>query len=98
MYFVSASATIFIRPSCLAFLDSSSYLCHRPGADQDRPAAFARLRLGQAHAAERRVDVKRVTGNPITDLPSFAVEKVRRDDLKIIVGGVGESASAVAVA
>src|SRR3954452_24489656 len=86
------------QASCLAFLDGSRYACHRPGADQDWPAARAGLSLGQAHAAERRVDVERVTGNPMTDLPCFAVEEVRRGDFKIIVGGVGESASAIAIA
>ena len=54
--------------------------------------------LGQADPAERRIDVERVNGNAVADFARGAVEQVRGCDLEIIVGGVGESAAAVAIA
>ena len=54
--------------------------------------------LGQADAAERRIDVERVNGNAVAHLARGAVEQVRRCDLEVIVRGVGESAAPVAIA
>ena len=54
--------------------------------------------LAHAGAAERRVDEQAVGHDPVLDPALFALEQVRRDDLEVVVGGVGEGAPAVAVA
>ena len=53
---------------------------------------------GHAGPAERRVDIEGVGGDAVADPARIAVEQVRRDDLVIIVGGVGKAAFAVAIA
>ncbi len=62
------------------------------------PPARARLGLGHAGAAERRIDVERVGGDAVADPARLVVEQVRGDDLVVVVGGVGEGAAAVAIA
>ena len=87
-----------MKPSVSPRLDRAADLGHRPRADQDVSAGFLRLGLGHAGAAERRVDIERIGGLAVADAAAVAVEQVRRDDLEVVVGGVGEGAAAVAVA
>ena len=82
----------------LALLDRAADAGHRPAADPHRMALGARLGLGHADAAERRIDVEGVGRNAVAHPARRAVEQVRGDDLEIVVGGVGEGAAAVAVA
>ena len=55
-------------------------------------------RFGQADAAERRVDVEGVAGDAVADPAAVVVEEIGGDDFKVVVGGVGEGAFAVAIA
>ena len=82
----------------LAFLERAANARHRPLADEHRVATASRLGLGHARAAERRVDVEPVGGDSVGHAATGAVEQVRRDDLEVVVGRVGERALPVAVA
>ena len=75
------------------------------GAWKKRPASsrYERpfgpyLGVGQAGSAQGRIDVPRIGLDAIAHPARFVVEEVGRDDLEIVVGGVGEGAFAVAVA
>ena len=57
-----------------------------------------RFALGETGAAERRIDEEAVRRDPVGEAAWHAVEQIGGDDLEIVVGGVGESALAVAVA
>ena len=95
---VSASTTKRIRPARVALLDGAGDARHRAFGDQDAAPGRARVGEREADAAERRVGVERVGGDPIADAPVLAVEQVGGDDLAVVEGGVGESAAAVAIA
>ena len=86
------------EPKRFAFFDGAAHAGHRTPPHKKRPPAGARLRLGQAHAAERRIDVERVAQNAIAYAPPLAVQEVRGDDLEVVIGRVGEGAAAIAVA
>ena len=66
--------------------------------NKKRPPSGARLRLGHADAAERRIDVERVAQNAVAHAPPLAVQEIRGDDLEVVIGRVGEGAAAIAVA
>src|ERR1700756_5716150 len=82
----------------LALFDGAGNARHRPLAGQHPTPAVACL--GQTHAdpTQRRVGVKGIGGDALADPARIVVEQIRRDDLEIIVSGVGESALAIAVA
>ncbi len=56
-----------------------------------------RLTLGHADPAKRRVDEESVCQYAFVDAATGSAEKAGGDDFKVIVGGVRESASAVAI-
>src|SRR3990172_1920306 len=87
-----ASATTFINP----FLSPAPG--HRPLAGETAPAASRRLFPGHAGAAERGIDEQRVGLDAVRDAALVAVEQIRRHDLVVVVGGVGEGAAAAHVA
>jgi hypothetical protein len=66
-------------------------------ADEERTAGRTRLRLSNADAAERRIDVESVGRNAIVHPPPLAIQEVRGDDLEIVIGGMSEGAATVAV-
>ena len=86
------------EPLRFPLLDRPAHAGHRTATDKQRTPSGAGLRQGHADAAERRIDVERISGNAIAHAPPFAIEKVRRDNLKVVIGGVGEGAATVAVA
>ena len=93
-----ASATTFISPCVSPFSTARpTRVIGRRETRSGRPAR-ARLGLGHADAAERRIDVERVGGDAVADPAALAVEQVGGDDLEIVIGGVGEGAAAVAFA
>src|SRR5205085_7595719 len=83
---------------CLAFLDRAPDAAHRPLRAEQGAAAGARLAVGHADTAERRIDVQGVANNAVADLARLAVEQIGGDDLEVVVGGMGEGAAAVALA
>jgi hypothetical protein len=89
---VSASTTILMTPCVSPFSMARPTL-----VIGRRPAGRTGLRLRQADAAKRGVDVKRAGADAIAQAARGAVEEVRRDDLEVVVRGVGEGAAAVAV-
>jgi len=72
---------------------------HRALADEQRPTSRTCLRQGYPEAPKRRIEPKRridgerVSGNPVAHPALLPVEKVCGHGLKIVVGGVGESAA-----
>jgi hypothetical protein len=66
---------------------------HRALADEQRPTSRTCLRQGYPEASKRRIDVERVSGNPVAHPALLTVEKICGHGLKIVVGGVGESAA-----
>ncbi len=86
------------EPLGLAALHGSAHLCHRTCTDQNIAAGFPRFRFRHAGPAERRVDIESVCGLAVAHAAIVAVEQVCRNDLEIVVGGMGESAFAVAIA
>ena len=56
------------------------------------------LVLVEPCAAERRVDIERIGRHPVAHSSQLMVEKICRDNLEIVIGGVGEGAFAVAIA
>ncbi len=93
-----ASTTTFMKPCVSSFSTARLDAAHRPRRDQQRPSGRARLRLGDADPAERRIDVQRVGWYPLPQLPVLAVEQVGGNDLEVVVRRVREGAAAVAVA
>ena len=73
-------------------------LAHGALADEKWAAHRASLALRNPCAAKRWIDVERVTKDTLTHAPALAIEQVGRDDLKIVVGGMCEGATTVAVA
>ncbi len=94
----SASTTIFMNPWVSPFSTARADARHRPLADERASPALANLRLRHAGAAERRIDVERVGGDPIAHPARIVLEQVRDDDLAVVVRSVRERALAVAVA
>jgi hypothetical protein len=47
---------------------------------------------------KRWIYIKGIGGKTVADAAAIAIEKVGRDDLEVVVGGMGESTLAVAVA
>ena len=86
------------EPGCFAFFDGTADAGHRARRDQGGLAAVPYLGLRHSRPAERRIDIERIGRNAVADPARPAVEEVCRDDLEIIIGGVGEGAFAVAVA
>ena len=82
----------------LALLHRTADSRHRPGRDQQLPAARARLGLGHADPTERRVDVECVAEDPVGDPAVGAIEQVGGDNLIVVPGCMGECAATVAVA
>ena len=71
---------------------------HRACADQRAFPAAAHLLLGQTGPAERRVGIERIGRDAVAEPARIVVEQIGRDDLEIVIGGVGKGAPAVAVA
>jgi hypothetical protein len=66
--------------------------------DEQWSSRRTRLTLGQADAAERRIDVERVGRRAVACTPPLVVEQIGGDDLEVVVGRVREGAAAVTVA
>lgn len=82
----------------LALLDRASDPSHQPLRGEQSPAPGARLPIGHPDTAEWRIGVEGITQHTIADASIFAVKEVGGDDLEIVIRGVGECASPVAVA
>ena len=82
----------------LALLDGAADLGHGAGPDQEPSVRGLRLGLAQAGAAQRRIGEEGVSRDAVADAAAFSVEQVGRDDLEVVVGGVGERPLAVTVA
>ncbi len=78
-------------PLDLAFLDCARDARHRPHSDAYFPACLVRLRHRHPDSTERRVDIECVGGDPIRNRAVGAVEQVRRDNLVVVVSGVGNA-------
>src|SRR5271167_1488181 len=76
-----------------ALLDRAADARHRSAANEEPTSSGAGLRLGHADAAERRIGVEGIAQNAIAKAPPLAVEEVRRDNLEVVIGGVGEGAA-----
>ena len=74
----------------LAALVGAADVLHRHLRDQRLDALAPDVLLGHAGAAEGWVDEQAVGRDPVLDPALFALEQVRRDDLEVVVGGVGE--------
>ena len=83
---------------CLATLNGTAHLCHRTYSDENVAAGFESFRFRHAGATKRRIDIERVGGLAVAHAAIVAVQQVCGNDLEIVVGGMGESAFAVAVA
>ena len=94
---LSASASTFMNPAVSPFSTARPTRGHRARRDQGGLAAVPYLGLGHSRSAEGWIDIERIGGNAVADPARAAVEEVCRDDLEIIIGGVGEGAFAVAV-
>ena len=88
----------FHHPACLADLNRTADPRHRPGADQDPMTGGAGLGLAHVDPAKGRVDEQRMDRLAVTDLAVLAVRQVARDDLEVIIGGVGKGPTAIRVA
>src|ERR1700683_995259 len=88
----------FQETSRFAVLDRSSDLCHRSKSDKQALACSLRLCFGQSDPAKGWIGKESVGGYPVTDSTFVLIEQIGRDDLKVIVGRVGERPLAVAVA
>ncbi len=82
----------------LTLLDGAADLGHGTGPDQEPLARGPRLGLAQPDAAERRIGEEGVCGDAVADAAVFAIEQVGRDDLEVVVGGVGKRPLAIAIA
>ena len=82
----------------LSLLDGARHPSHWPSSDQDALSKMPSLGLRHTGAAERWIYIKGIGGKTVADAAAIAIEKVGRDDLEVVVGGMGESALAVAVA
>ena len=87
-----------MKPCVSPFSTARPTLAHGPFADQRPPPDFADFGFGQAGASERRIDVQSVGENAVADAARVVVQQIRRHDFEIVVGGVRERASAVAIA
>src|SRR6516165_5465781 len=94
---LSPSTRMRIKPCVSPFFDGAGNARHRPLAGQHPAPAVACLGQGHANAAQWRVSVKGIGGDALADPARILVEQIRRDDLEIVVRGVGEGALAVAV-
>src|SRR4051812_5617321 len=86
------------EPLGFALLDRPPDPRHRTLRYEQRPARPARFGFGQPDAPERWINVEGIGGNTLAHSTVFTIEKIGRDDLIVVVGGVGEGAAAVAVA
>src|SRR5437762_2351215 len=68
-----------------ALLDGAADLCHRARADESASATLADFRLRHPGPPERRVDIEAVRQDAVTDAAAIVVEKICRDNLKIVV-------------
>src|ERR1700730_6448100 len=82
----------------LSLLDGARHPSHLPSSDQDALSKMPCLGLRHTGATERWIYIKGIGGKTVADATAIAVEKVGRDDLEVIVGCMGESALAVAIA
>src|ERR1700730_12059678 len=94
---VSASAIAVMKPCVSPFSMARPTRVIGTAADEERTAGRTRLRLSNADAAERRIDVESVGRNAIVHPPPLAIQEVRGDDLEIVIGGMSEGAATVAV-
>jgi len=76
----------------------AAHALHRHLGVQHAAAAGAGFGLGDADAAERRVDEERVAGYAVADAARVVVEQVGDHDLVVVPRRVREGAAAVAVA
>src|SRR3954464_3343433 len=82
----------------LALFDRPRDARHWPLADARPQAGFTDLRFAHSDAPERRVGIESIDRDAIGPFASGAREQVVRDDLVIVVRGMGEGALAVSVA
>ena len=65
--------------------------------DQCAPPQGTHLRFGEAGAPEGRVNVEIVGSDPIGRPTRIVVEQIRRDDIKVVIGGMREGTTPIAV-
>src|SRR2546422_11249368 len=81
----------------LTLLNGARAPGYRSLADAHRISLGTRLRFGQADAPERRVDVEGITRDPVAHPAVVPIQQIGGDNLEVVVGRVGEGATAVAV-
>src|SRR3954447_8825270 len=81
----------------LALFDRAADLDHRPLRNERRLAAFLNLSLRRARAPQGRIDVECIGGQAVGDTAPIIVEKVRGNDLEVIIRSMREGAFAIAV-
>ena len=82
----------------LALLPRAAHAGHRIFRQQRLAPRLAHLRLGHAHATQRRIDVKVVGRNAIAEPARIVIQQIGRDDFEVVVRGMREAAVAIAVA
>src|SRR5258708_7798338 len=82
----------------LALLESAGHVLHGDLTDPGRAAAPWDFRFGHPGPARGWVSIGGVGWKGVAHPPVIAVEQIGGDDLKIVVGGVGEGASPIAIA
>ena len=85
------------EPKRFALFKSATNSFHLNCPNHGGAPRFANLCLGHTDAAERWIGIERVGGNAVRHPPPLVIEDVGRDDLKVVVGGMGKGAPAVAV-
>src|SRR5450756_519809 len=84
--------------SGFSLFDGSPDPGHRSLSSQDRPTGLLRFGIGHPDPTQRWIHIKCVGWNASTNPAMLTIEQIRRNDLVVIVGGVGEGAATVAVA
>src|SRR5258708_7831514 len=82
----------------LALLESAGHVLHGDLTDAGAAAAPSAVGFGHPGPAQGRVGREGVGWKAVAPPPVIAVEQIGGDDLKIVVGGVGEGASPIAIA
>ena len=76
----------------LALFDRAANIDHRPLRDERRLAAFPNFPFRRARAPQGGIDVECMSEHAIGDTAPIAVEKVRGNDLEVVIRSVREGA------
>src|SRR6266581_7720993 len=81
----------------LAFFPRTADLRHRTLSNQSFPSGLSHFRLSHSCSAQRRINVKGVSRDPVAHAALVAVQKISGYNFIIIVCGMSEGASSVAI-